>query len=313
MCGRLQRKGAVVLRSGLLAFIALLSGGAAAADRPVEVRNYIFGNSLIHHLTTSDETTVPHWLHRLALAAGKRYAADGQWGFLHNFAKDLPPIDQWAINSVPEVWSRDKSSFAEARFDTILINPANFIQNRPPNVPYHGDNPNGHTSLSATQAVFDWTASQQEGMRYFIYEGWSSMGPFSRRFPPQPTGLRDFHAFNRGKYHDWYVDYVRLVKESRPELDVRLIPVASVLSKLLTETPLRDLKPADLYSDLSPHGTATTYFLAAVITYSALFNNKAPESFEVPPSLHPLVKEHYAQIAQIVCTELLTGSECGSR
>ena len=81
----------------------------------------------------------------------------------------------------------------------------------------------------------------------------------------------------------------------------------------MTKTPLRDLKPADLYSDLSPHGTATTYFLAAVITYSALFNNQAPDSFEIPPSLHPLVKEHYAQIAQIVCTELLTDSECGSR
>jgi hypothetical protein len=301
-----------VLRFFLTVVLAMLAGKASASERLDDVRSYIFGNSLIHHLSPSDETTVPHWLHHLALAAGKRYAVDGQWGFPHDFIKNLPPVDQWSFKEVPDVWDKRKSSFDKAHYNTILVNPGNFIQDKPPTAAYTGFGPWRKTTVGVTLRLFDWVARHQKGPRFFIYEGWSSMGPFTKAFPPDDEGMKAFHAYNVGKYHDWYVDYLKHVKEARPRLDVNLIPVASVMAKLLTQTPLRDLTPADLYSDLGPHGTANVYFLAAVITYTKVFNAKAPESFVVPASLHPLIKDNYRQIADIVCTDVLHSAACGA-
>lgn len=299
-----------MLRSLLVLIFAIFASGAAARERTADIRNYIFGNSLIHHLTPSDETTVPHWLHRLAIAGGKKYAVNGQWGFLRNFERDLPPIDQWAFKGVPKVWHREKTPFNKAGFNTILVNPANFIQYQAPDKRYDGENPTRQTPLGATLVLFDWIEQQQSGLTYYIYEGWADMGPMSRTFPPSDAVMAAYHAYNRGKYHDWYVAYIRQVKEARPGLDLTLIPVASVMSKLLTETALAGLKPADLYSDISPHGTATTYFLAALITYAMLYDAMPPEGFAVPDTLHPLIKSNYAELIKVVCAEIVSDGNC---
>jgi hypothetical protein len=285
---------------------------SSAEDRRADIRVYIFGNSLIHHQTPSDETTVPHWLHHLALAAGKTFAVDGQWGFLRNFEKDLPPIDQWSFKQAKGVWNRDNAAFAKAGFNAIMVNPANFIQYQPADRPYDGDNPNNQTPLGATLALFDWLEAQTPGQTYYIYEGWADMGTFADPVPDDASDLENYHAFNTGDYHAWYEDYVRRIKESRPGLDVNLIPVASVLSKLLTETELKDLQPSDLYSDTAPHGTNNTYFLAAVITYTALYGEQAPDAFTPPDSLHPLIRENYNAIAGRVCSELAGMADCRS-
>ena len=277
---------------------------AKAEDRKPGIRVYIFGNSLIHHQTASDETTVPHWLHHLALAGGKTFGVDGQWGFLRNFEKDLPPIDQWSFKQARSAWNRDTTPFAQADLNTIMVNPANFIQYQPADRPYDGDNPDRQTPLGATLALFDWIEKQTSGQKHYIYEGWADMASIIDPMPNDASELQSYHAYNIGKYHDWYEDYVRRIRESRPDLDVSLIPVASILSKLLTDTELKDLKPSDLYSDTAPHGTNNTYFLAALITYTMLYGEQAPDSFAVPDSLHPLIRDNYKVIAEKVCAEL---------
>jgi hypothetical protein len=52
----------------------------------------VWGNSLIHHLTNDDDTAMPHWLSRLARAGDKSFSLDGQWGFVRDFANNLPPV-----------------------------------------------------------------------------------------------------------------------------------------------------------------------------------------------------------------------------
>ncbi len=299
-----------MLRVLLTSFLLCLACGADANERIDEVRNYIFGNSLIHHETASDETTVPHWLHHLAAAAGKRYGVDGQWGFPHDFIKNLPPIDQWKFKEAQGVWDKANGPFDAAPFDTIIMNPANFIQEKAPDEVFRGFGPKDKTPFSITVELFDWVDKHKPGLRYFLYEGWSTIGPFTKRFPPNAAGMTAFHEYNRGKYHDWYVKYLQQVTEARPALDLKLIPVASVMAKMLTQTPLSELKPHDLYSDMGPHGTNNVYFLAAVITYSMLYETKAPASFAPPASLHPLVRANYRQIADMACTETLGAAAC---
>ena len=100
------------------------------------------------------------------------------------------------------------------------------------------------------------------------------MAPFIWGFPPSKRQLRKYHAFNRGAYHDWYVDYAdRLGKAGYP---VTLIPVAEVLAGLLSETVVSNVPVDSLYLDDAPHGTATLYFLAALVTYSYVFEATPP-------------------------------------
>nr|MDA3859438.1 calcium-binding protein [Roseovarius sp.] len=107
----------------LLTGLAVLTAGAAPALAERDgVKSYIFGNSLINHLSDSPGTAVPYWLAQLASAGGKSFATAGQWGFLRDFT-DLPPKPNWSFPGVKSAGAPR----AGANFDTVMINPANFI------------------------------------------------------------------------------------------------------------------------------------------------------------------------------------------
>lgn len=286
-----------------LALVAALacSGAARAQDgRSADV--FVFGNSLIHHLTDEGRSNVPYWLARLAEAGGQELRLDGRWGFVRDFARDLPPEPNWSFDGVDQVMAGGVS-FRRAGFDTIILNPANFIQGRAPDQPYEGDNPTGDSPLSATLRVLDWSAANVPGARMFIYEGWSLMSTVTR-FPPNARGLRRYHNENMGDYHDWYVDYVDAIRAERPDLDVTLIPVASALSRVLTETPLSELDGTVFYEDEAPHGTETLYFLAALATYSALYGEIAPPFGDLARDLPPEIAQNEADIRRILWEEV---------
>ncbi len=301
-----------LIRVILLVLATLIPAGGHAAAETKTIRNYIFGNSLIHHLTPSDETTVPYWLHHLAVAAGHKYAVDGQWGFPEDFIKTLPPIAQWKFKGVPVVWDRHRGPFGKADYNVFIMNPANFIQYRAPDESPGFLGLTGSSQVDVALTLFDWLKknSSRTHARHFVYEGWAAMGSFSKHFPPDADGMRGYHTLNQGSYHAWYVEFVRLLNEKRPGLDVRLMPVASLLSKLLSEAPLDALTPDDLYSDLSPHGTATTYFLAALIVYTMLYEEAPPAHFTATPAVNSLVRERYQEIAGIVCTSIRGAGNC---
>jgi hypothetical protein len=76
-----------------------------------------------------------------------------------------------------------------------------------------------------------------------------------------------------------------------------------VLSGLQTGL-LEDIPVEALYSDDAPHGTATQYFLAALVTYTALYGAPAPSAFAPPADLHPLVRARHPLIAEEIAQAL---------
>ena len=263
-----------------------------AAQAQTDVRAFVFGNSLINHVTDSPDTTMPYWLAQLATAGGHGFGLDGTFGFPRDFAARLPPEPGWSIAGVNPVWDTENFGFRMAGFNTIILNPENFVQYQAPDVPYQDDDA---SPLSTTLRVLDYTDGQIPGARYFIYEGWAEMGVY----PPDPKEMAAYHAYNIGAYHDWYTAYAAGL--ATPDRPVTLIPVGSVLSRVLTETPLAALAPTELYSDDAPHGTAALYFLAAMISYSSLYN-EPPPAFAAPDSLPALIRDSYPQIAAFVWT-----------
>lgn len=164
-----------------LFFIFLLLASTTNLEaQTIEIRNFIFGHSLIDHRppaipTPSNETTVPHWIYLLAEAAGHKYSAGGQYGFLPQHA-DLPPFSQWGYDIVPGVWESDTESFSDADITTSLITAANFAQWQGPEEEYYPPG-SGDSPLSTTIAIADWLAEQEEGITIYVYENWPDM-PF---------------------------------------------------------------------------------------------------------------------------------------
>ena len=296
------------IRRTFLAIALILQASLAAAGPWPErdsARIYIFGNSLITHLSDTQETTVPHWLGIMAKAEGRKLALDGRWGFPRNF---LPPIDNWAFAEVDRAWYQDRP-FATGKFDTIILNTENFIQYNLADVPYLGDNPDQATPLGATLKVFDWVEQNTDTLpRFFIYEGWEGLGDVSKVFPPPPEVMPQYHAHAQGSYAAWYDDYVAKLAASRPQMDIRLIPVGRIMSRLLSEEPLSQIPPEALYSDLSPHGRETTYLLAAMITYAAVFGARPPEGLQLPDSIDTVFATAYEATADRIWDIMQTGA-----
>lgn len=289
----MTRFGLTVLWVMMLAF-PVGTGARAGTDG---LSLYVFGNSLVHHLSETDETTVPHWLALFSRAAGRDFAMDGQWGFVRDFVRDGPK-PQWQFAEVAKAWAGQHRQFGDVGYDAVMLNPANFIQYQAADRPYDGDNPDGSSPLSATLQLIDQIAPG----RLVIYEGWADMAPFTRSFPPGRRGMAKYLRHNAGAYHRWYEGYVAAVQQARPDLKVELLPVARVLSVLLDGGVLKGLAAKDLYIDKSPHGTATLYFLAGAITYIGLTKEPLP-TMAIPDSVHPLVRDNFSDISETIHAE----------
>ena len=266
---------------------------------PIDQSLYIFGNSLVNYAEGGTLTNVPVWMNRFAQFDGNSLSVEGGYGFLRNFADAEEPNTDWGFDGVAEVYDSERTSFAEVAFDNVLITPANFIQEQSPDTAYFdGD----RSPLEATRQIVDGLTQTQPGARIFIYEGWADMGPFASDGNPNPDQLAAYHAYNTGDYHDWYVSLTEQVQASFPGSEVTLIPVASVLSELLSSQPLSEIPVEDLYVDSAPHGTETIYFLASMTTYAALYGTVPPADFGVPEVIHPEVAINFAEVAQTVAS-----------
>lgn len=278
-----------------LVFVSLF-GVAAVAQDVTSVRAYVWGNSLINHASNTQGTTMPFWLGRMARAEGRALALSGQSAFGGQFPDKLPPEPNWGFDGVTPAW--EGGAFGTAGIDTLLINPENFIQYKGPQERYDGA-PDNRSPVSGTVGLIDWVRGQGVRPTVFLYEGWAEMDSF----PPSRRAYRRYLDFTTGDYHDWYLDYRAAVAAALPDVDVRLIPVGAILTRLLTEGPLKELRAVDLYTDNAPHGTPTTYLIAAMITYAGVYNAPPPGLSDYP-GVHPRLIDNYDAAAAFIWTEM---------
>lgn len=272
---------------------------------PTSVSQYIFGNSLVNFSEGNTQTNVAVWMDAMAEAAGNSYAISGGYGFLRQFADRDTPGSEWGFNGVEAAWDSDAQGFAQADLSSVVITPANFIQDQAPGANYAGDI---RSPVDATLNVIADVQAAQPDARIYIYEGWADMAGFVGDIPSQPAALNAYHDYNTGAYHNWFTSYVDQINTADPDAQVTLIPVGSVLSELMT-TVLSDVSPQSLYVDTAPHGTETLYFLASMVTYSAVFGEAPPANYNVPGNIDPAVAALYPELAQAIFARVAEGTE----
>lgn len=293
------------MRIILLIFILIFIKGLNANAQ--DIRMFIFGHSLIDHRpptipTPSNETTIPHWLYLLAEEAGKSFAAGGQYGFLPQHAR-TPPISQWGYDIVPGVWESDTETFTEADITTALITAGNFVQWQGPDEEYPSDP--GVTPISATVDITDWLIEQEEEMNIYIYENWPDMAGFlNTGFPPSQDEFISYNEYLNGDFHRWWLKYHDALLSSRADLNIRMIPVGPVISQIQQQL-VPDIPLNEWYEDDAPHGRPNIYFLSALITYAAIYQERPPVEFDIPDIIHHDIIDHYAEIIDLIWSELL--------
>lgn len=268
---------------------------------------FFFGNSLTYHLEEGvAHTNTPYWLAQLAQASGRDFAMDGRWGWPRQFPQDLPPEPGWTIDGVANHWAPQETDFGAAGFDAVVLVLENFVQYQLPDVAYfpyefQGPNPEGDSPLSVTLDLFDWVHQASPDSRLFLYEGWADMKSITGRFPPWERGFERYHVQNGGAYHAWFGDLLDKIARTRPDLEVELIPVAEVFAALMRRGGLlEDVPPEELFLDNAPHGTPSAYFLAALVTYTALYEAAPPLDYRLPAEIHPEIRAKYAQIVRTI-------------
>lgn len=285
-----------------------------------ELRTYMFGHSLLNHSPTGEvtsleattETQVAHWLYYLSLSAGYDFRYSGQYGFLLQHM-NFPPSAQWGLDFAPYIWDDDSTvTFSEVGFDTILLTPANYIQYETPTANYYENGAETDESpVDRTVIIFDYVKTETPEATLYIYENWPDMAGFIDGYDydqgifPTETQVDEYHAYTIGEFHDWWVTYQDLIIERRPTFNVKLIPVGSIMAKLLTLTALNDIPVNELYEDDAPHGRPNIYFLSGLITYMSMYGVKAPADYIVPDNISSVISDNYSYIVDYIWNELI--------
>lgn len=208
---------------------------------------------------------------------------------------------------VDSLWAEDYGElFADVDVNVVLLTEANFRQYYPPTE----TDPDGFlpsSTVDSTLEVVDWVAAEETGVRYLLYENWPDMAgftsaDFTTSFPTEQE-LADYHAYTAGDFHQWWLDYHDAMQAERPGETIRLVPVGSILAHLLT-TQLADVPVEELYEDDAPHGQPTLYFLAGIVTYTAMYGEVPPADVVIPADVSPVVADRYADIVAEVEAEL---------
>lgn len=244
---------------------------------------------------------MPHWCHFLAEDSGHEYAVSGQYGFLPQH-RQLPPKSQWFFDSVPIAWNDAIMSFAEADISNIIVTPANFIQWQPPTEDYPTD---PISPIEATIQIFDWCLNQNDSLILYIYEGWPDMSPYlNGGFPPSASEWASYNDYLQGDFHDWFLSYHDALIQAFPGQCIKMIPVGPIVGEVLRRAPFQQIPLTDLYEDDAPHGTPSLYFLTAMISYMSQYQEKAPPTYRPDALIHPIIRDHYAELVDIIWEEL---------
>lgn len=258
-------------------------GGPGGAPDPLDSRGvYFYGHSLVDW--GQPNTQVGTAMCDVAAAQGHACCADGQWpqGLAPStfpFFTYPPEPGQGHVPGCGQDWG---GSFAQSGVDAVVVTEANFIQGSGPD-----------DSIAAASAFLATLRSADPDLPVYLYEHW-----------PELEGGTTFESWKAGgqeSFHDWFVALQDGMNAGGSGPPVRLVPVGPLLVGLLDEDgALADLTQADLFADTAPHGTPTTYFLAGLVHYMALYR-RAPATdaaaiAALPGYLHTAVSERYPRV-----------------
>lgn len=267
------------------------------------VRQFTFNHSLWLH-TFGDalpNSSTGYWIGDLALGAGSTYAWSGQFGQLSYH--ELPPRPSLGASNSDDLWNDEdinvpeyRATFEEVELDNIIIMPDNFSC---------AGGEVAQQYLDDALRVIDDTAVRQPGAPIVIYQHWPEVCG-NLAFPLNSQQQADYFSIQLNGYHQWFVSYQNQLQQLRPALDIRMIPVGSIVAEILTNPSFQasTMTWEELYDDNAPHGKPSLYFLAGLVAYQALFGQPAADSHSVANQIDARIANEFEQLNAFVWQRL---------
>lgn len=279
----------IISFSILLCFSSLFTLGAWAEPKAVKsVRQFTFNHSLWENSLTKNANN-GYWLGEFAKASKTKYAWNGQFGL--NDYTNLPPANQLGSQNSPDVWFPESNSFGNLKLDSIIVMPPNWVQAQ-----------SGAKEVKDTLRVMDYVVKEQPDLIHYIYEHW----PEASVDKLNDNQWSDYKEQTNGDFHQWFIRHQNKLRQARPDVDIRMIPVGPVITDILNNQSLQasKYKWSELYEDNSPHGTVDLHFLASVVTYQGLFGQKISDSYKAPSSINDYARKDFVALNEFVWQRL---------
>ena len=152
---------------------------------------------------------------------------------------------------------------------------------------------------------------------YAIYAGWPVLNGYGgSNDDPETVSAAQYSNWRSkglGSYQDWMELLVKQLKDSRPNLDIKLHNINKALLMCFENTLVKNIKPGVLFEDLAPHGRSSWYFLASVAEYIELFDEKPPSnfSFKTEWAVDSAIVNNYNSLVDYIWT-VLKGSSAST-
>lgn len=305
-----------------IAAAPVLTATNASAEVP---QNRVIGaymNSLFDH--SRPWGSVPPWLQRMAQAkGGQSVAVQGSYGIQQPLAPDWD--QNWMAHGVRSSGAANSWRGVDAANITdIIILTDNF--SGPPVYSSQGSNPDPsaggqiprppaegkalYWGDELTELVTAHETNVTDKPNYWIYEVWADGGKILKESngagSPRKFAAWRERTTTQYAYSKWFDNLLSQTKANVPGAAsrIKMIPVARTMVSVMENTPASAITADEWFEDDAPHGSHTLYLLAAMIVYSALYQEPAPMPDFSGSDVNDTFKSNYNVIADHIYNSL---------
>ena len=252
-------------------------GGANPVPTVIERKIYVFGHSLFTHtlFQANEFTTTGFSMGDLSRQSANFIVINQTFAQLRD--QPLPPVfgSNFGFTSNQfQGWIDAGDAWEDLDWDDVLIMASNFeqIEKTPSEF------------ADESEDVVDYIETNSPASRQIVYEHWAQPLQYgltvfntNELSPAEWDTYKELHR-QGGAYHTWHLNYQDEIEANGVGRTIYMIPIGPIMMDALqTEAYLSSIEFADLMVDSAPHGNANAYFLAALVTYIAIFGEPASD------------------------------------
>ncbi|MBM4151510.1 MAG: T9SS type A sorting domain-containing protein [Ignavibacteria bacterium] len=164
-------------------------------------------------------------------------------------------------------------------------------------------------------SIFNWLNANDPGVNLYLYECWPKIEKnyimngkdwsLSTGKAPSSAQWVNYLNYATGNSNGFWKDLQDSLIKKAGIVNTKLIPSSMICAKLWRQGGLLSDMPVDsIFEDLGPHGKPSSYFLTAMIVYSAQHKKSPVKPFASHPQIDQRILDRFSDISALIMTEL---------
>jgi len=281
---------------------------------------YYYAHSLIwHKKETNSQANIPFWLAELEKAAGDKCLTSGKHVAIHwdPPSAKIPPPHSWSFSfSNHGSAMTPDGPYVAGKHDHVVLTYMNWEIIYDWGASIGLRNPNTiHKATDSIAVIFNWLNKNDPGIFLNLFECWPKIeknyimggqdwSPSTGKAPSSAQWV-NYLNYATGNSNGFWKDLQDSLIKKAGIVNTKLIPSSMICAKLWRQGGILSDMPVDsIFEDLGPHGKPSSYFLAAMIVYSAQHKKPPVKPFASHPQIDQRILDRFSNISAFIMTEL---------